>query len=307
VDQQLGAIMEYSFPRYLLAKQTVDDRALNRHVLDTLRASLPLTPVRVIEVGAGMGNMLARLLSWGVLSCGEYIHVDAMAENVRFAAEWLPKWATKAGMCAERTGEDQLRIFDTARDVRVTLEHADVTEYIERGPASADLLIAHAFLDLLPMPGSLPKLLALTKDLAWLTINFDGLTSLEPEIDPVLDEKIGRLYHDTMDTRPTGGDSRSGRHLFRHLQAAGAQVLAAGSSDWVVYARGGQYPAEEAYFLDYILHFIEESLTGHPKLDAAEFAGWLSERRVQIERGELVYLAHQMDFLARRSPTWTQA
>ena len=26
--------MEYSFPRYLLAKQSVDDRALNRIVLD---------------------------------------------------------------------------------------------------------------------------------------------------------------------------------------------------------------------------------------------------------------------------------
>jgi hypothetical protein len=29
------------------------------------------------------------------------------------------------------------------------------------------------------------------------------------------------------------------------------------------------------------------------------FRDWLAERREQIERGELIYIAHQMDFLAR--------
>jgi hypothetical protein len=73
-------------------------------------------------------------------------------------------------------------------------------------------LIAHAFLDLLPMPESMPSLLALTRNLAWLTINFDGVSSLEPTINAALDERIERLYHATMDTRVTGGDSRAGRH-----------------------------------------------------------------------------------------------
>ncbi len=298
--------MEFSFPRYLLAKQTVDDRALNRHVLDALRANLPLEPIRIVEVGAGMGNMLARLLSWELFACGEYIHVDAMRENIDFALQWLPVWASEGGMRAERIGEDQLRLYDASRDVRVTLVHADVMEYVARNPAPGDLLIAHAFLDLLPMPESLPRLLSLTKDLAWLTINFDGLTTLEPVIDPVLDAKVERLYHQTMDTRITGGDSRSGRHLFTHLASAGAEVLAAGPSDWVVYAHNAQYPAEEGYFLHYILHFFEESLADHPELDAAEFSCWLRERRAQIERGELVYIAHQMDFLARVHPQISQ-
>jgi hypothetical protein len=102
-----------------------------------------------------------------------------------------------------------------------------------------------------------------------------------------------------MDTRGTGGDSRAGRHLFSHLRTAGAQVLAAGASDWVVHAMNGTYPADEAYFLHFILHFFEESLTGHAELDAFAFANWLKEHRAQIERGELVYIAHQMDFLAK--------
>lgn len=293
--------MEYSFPRYLLAKQSVDDRALSREVLETLRANLPPRRIRVIEVGAGMGNMLARLLAWDVIASADYVHVDAMAENIDFAMEWLPKWAAEAGLQAEMLEPRRLRIYDDARDVRISLECADVMEFIARKPEPANLLIAHAFLDLLPMPESMPKLLSLTKDLAWLTINFDGLTSLEPVIDAALDEQIERLYHESMDQRPTGGDSRAGRHLFQHLRQAGAEVLAAGSSDWLVYARNGQYPGDEAYFLQFILHFFEESLTGHPGLDATAFARWLAERRAQIERGELIYTAHQLDFLARRT------
>ena len=85
-----------------------------------------------------------------------------------------------------------------------------VMEFIDGRPAPGDVLIAHAFLDLLPMPESLPKLLSLTNDLAWLTINFDGMSVLQPVIDRALDEKIERLYHATMDTRLTGGDSQSG-------------------------------------------------------------------------------------------------
>jgi hypothetical protein len=291
--------MEYSFPHYLLSKQSVDDRALNRTVLDSLRASLPDTPIRIIEVGAGIGTMLARLLRWDVVTKADYVLVDEMAENIETAREWIPRWAVETGVSVERIGRDQLRVFDQVRDVHIRLKRADVFDFIQEKPAPADLLIAHAFLDLLPMPESMPKLLALTKNLAWLTINFDGVTSLEPTTDAALDEQIEQLYHATMDTRPTGGDSRAGRHLFGHLQTAGAQVLAAGASDWVVHALNGKYPDDEAYFLHFILHFFEESLTGNAELDAIDFANWLKERHAQVERGELVYIAHQMDFLAR--------
>lgn len=291
--------MEYSFPHYLLAKQSVDDRALNRHVYETLIASLPTQPVRIIEVGAGIGTMLVRLIRWGFLRQADYVIVDEMAENIATASEWIPRWGTEAGLSVERSGQDQVRMFDGSRDIRITLERADVFDFIQKKPAPADLLIAHTFLDLLPIPDLLPKLFSLSKDLAWLTINFDGVTTLEPTLDPEMDRKIERLYHQTMDTRPTGGDSQSGRHLFGHLQTVGATLLAAGASDWVVHALNGQYPAEEAYFLHFILHFFEESLAGHAELDTTAFTNWLKERRAQIERGELVYIAHQMDFLVR--------
>jgi hypothetical protein len=291
--------MEYSFPHYLLSKQSVDDRALNRAVLDALRASLPAGPIRIIEVGAGIGTMLRRLVRWDFIRKAEYILVDEMAENIDYARAWIPQWGTEAGLSVERDG-DSLRAYDQTREVHVRFERADVFDFIQKNKTPADLLIAHAFLDLLPMPESLPKLLSLTKSLAWLTINFDGVTTLEPTINAALDAQIERLYHESMDTRPTGGDSRAGRHLFGHVRGADANVLAAGASDWVVHAVNGAYPADEKYFLHFILHFFEESLSGHSALDKVAFANWMVERSAQIERGELVYIAHQMDFLVKR-------
>lgn len=293
--------MEYSFPHYLLSKQSVDDRALNRGVIDSLRENLPAKPIRIIEIGGGIGTMLARLLRWELLTQAEYILVDELMENIESAREWIPIWAGQSNLSVERSGENQLRLFDSIRDIRIKFECADIFDFIQKKPQPADLLIAHAVLDLFPMPESMPKILSLTKNLAWLTINFDGVTSLEPMIDLALDEKIERLYHATMDIRVTGGDSRAGRHLFSHLKNARAEILAAGASDWVVHAINGKYPADEKYFLHFILHFFEESLKENTALDTDEFSMWITKRREQVERGELVYIAHQMDFLARKA------
>jgi hypothetical protein len=291
--------MDYSFPHYLLSKQTVDDRALNKDVLNALRVNLASRPVSVIEVGGGIGTMLKRLIRWSILCNGEYVLVDAMQENIAYAQEWIPQWATEAGLSVERFGQNELRVCDPSRDILIRLECADVFDFIQRNEKRADLLIAHAFLDLLPMPQSLAKLFLLTKGLAWLTLNFDGLTTLEPIIENALDEKIERLYHKTMDTRPTGGDSHTGRKLFEHLRSLKAEIIAAGASDWVVHATEEKYPAEEDCFLYFILNFFENSLKANAELDPTEFENWLSKRRAQIERGELVYIAHQMDFLVR--------
>ncbi len=148
-------LVEYFFPRYLLSKQSVDDRALNRTVLDSLKANLPTTPICIIEVGAGIGTMLWRLLRWNVVAKAVYVVVDEMAENIETAQEWIPCWAEDAGMNVERIAHDQLRVFDQAHDFQIRFEQTDVFDFIQKKPLPADLLIAHAFLDLLPLPESL--------------------------------------------------------------------------------------------------------------------------------------------------------
>ena len=292
--------MDYSFPRYLLSKQTVDDRALNKDVVQALRTHLPPEPVRIIEVGAGIGTMLKRLVEWDLFCTGEYLLVDDSDANIAYAREWLPQWAAEAGLEVESIKTNRLRLTGDRHDVDIRLEPGDVFDFIRRNESPADILIAHAFLDLLPMPESLDKLLLLTRNLAWLTINFDGVSTLLPEIDCAFDQQIESLYHVSMDRRPSGGDSHAGRRLFHYLHALDVEILAAGGSDWIVHANRGQYPADEKYFLQHVLSFFENSLKGFDELKGPTFENWLAARHEQIERGDLVYIAHQVDYLVRK-------
>ena len=72
----------YDFTRYLAAKRSVDDRALNRHVWQTLAEALGAAapadrPLRVLEVGAGIGTMVERCIEWGLFTRAEYTAVDS--------------------------------------------------------------------------------------------------------------------------------------------------------------------------------------------------------------------------------------
>jgi hypothetical protein len=129
----------------------------------------------------------------------------------------------------------------------------------------------------------------------------------EPVLDPGLDECIQALYHQTMDERrvngrPTGG-SRSGRRLFTQLKEAGAQILAAGSSDWVVFPGQEDYSDDEAYFLHFMIDTMQVALAESPYLDPARFEWWVARRHEQIERGELSMMVHQLDFFGAPPPS----
>ena len=60
------------------------------------------------------------------------------------------------------------------------------------------------------------------------------------------------------------------------------------------------YPADDAYFLHFIVNTMYGALRGHPELNAPRFEAWIGKRHAQIERSELVYVAHQLDVVGRR-------
>lgn len=273
----------FDFRHYLAAKKSVDDRALNAQVWQQMAATVQSQPpLRVLEVGAGIGTMIERLWERQVLRQGWVTAVDADPDNIHTA---------------------HTRLRPLAADLSLELIPADVYEFMAQvNGRTWDLLIAHAFLDLLDVPTALPRLLALLRPGGWFyfTINFDGATIWQPTIDPTFDALVETLYHRTMDERQVNGrpsgDSHTGRHLFAHLRQAGGQILAAGSSDWVVFAGPKGYPADEAAFLRHIIATMHTALQGHPDLDTTQFDHWIATRYHQITQGDLVYVAHQLDF-----------
>jgi SAM-dependent methyltransferase len=292
------APVAFDYARYLAAKTTVDDRALNRQVLAELRRLMPAGAPRVLEVGAGLGTMVARLMDWATVGAGEYTLLDADRQLLDGSRRWLSDWAAARGLrCDPRP--DGLQVGD----LRVRLVHAELGSYLQAAHgAPADVLIANAVLDLVDVPAVLPALLRLLAPggAYWFTVNYDGESIFAPG--HPCDGQIMQAYHRDMDERirygRPAGESQTGRHLFAHLRAAGAPAVAAGSSDWVVHAGpDGTYPGDEAYFVQSILDTIRSAL--RDRVEPGDLAGWVTERSAQLAAGELVYIAHQLDFVGR--------
>mgnify|MGYP000011753873 CR=1 FL=1 len=270
--------MEHAEERYLEAKRTVDERALDRRVRDRLRAELPSAP-RVLEAGAGTGVTVPRLVDWGV-AAGSYRGVDrdpAVVERARdLRATELDAERTDAGFRVD--------------DLTVRFETGDALEAFD--DERADLVVAGAFMDLVPMGAALDAFAAaLGPDgLVYAPITFDGETVFQP--DHPDDDAVLDAYHRAIDDVP-GRDARAGRHLLDRCRARDGDLLAAGASDWVVHPRDGDYPADERYFLERILSFVADAVEG--EVPAAE--SWLASRRRQLEAGTLTYVAHGYDVL----------
>jgi hypothetical protein len=296
--------------RYLSSKRTVDDRALNKDVVERLRREIACSSpvVSVLELGAGIGTMAARLVDWGVVRRGSYTMLEMDGALVGEAHRWLDQWAGCRGFGVE-SGAESLRIAGGDAhepvDLRIQFVQAEASEYLGRAsePPGFDVLVANAFLDLVDVPALLPRLFARAarRALFWFSVNFDGDTIFEPAHEH--DAALLDVYHRTMDERRRdgwpAGDSRAGRHLFSQLSALGAEVLCAGASDWVVHPSGGRYEGDEAYFLHHIVHTIDEALRVRPEIDQPALAAWIATRHDEITRDTLVYIAHQLDFVGR--------
>ncbi|MFB6248116.1 MAG: class I SAM-dependent methyltransferase [Salinibacter sp.] len=300
----------YSYPRYLTAKKTVDARALNRRVWSRFVEALPgpASSVRVLEVGGGVGATVERIveaLEPRPVDTLHYTIVDRESAHVEAARTALRAWGEDRGYSVSGRGPQVW----TGGPIEVALEvrTADLFDLAAAhdGPAY-DAVVAQAVLDLLSIPDAhraLDPLLS-AGGLWYLPIHFDGVTAFEPPVDSSLDARIERLYHESMNGPADASDGPAGAHcgrrLLTHFRGADTTILEAGASDWLVFPQDGDYPADEAYFLHHILHIVETELAGHPELDPAAFADWVAARRRHIAAGELIYIAHQLDVLARK-------
>ncbi|WP_276272902.1 class I SAM-dependent methyltransferase [Haloarcula litorea] len=280
--------MDHADTRYLDAKRTVDDRALDRRVRDAVLARLPDAPA-VVEFAPGTGATVPRLLDWGVTG-GTYRGVERDPELVAHGREARADELAADGYRVERTDDGFRAGADPGLDVSFTVGDALAVD-----EGAADLLVAQAFADLVPpddLLAAVDRALA-PGGLAYLPITFDGATLFQP--DHPADERVERAYHDSI-AAVEGRDPYAGRHLLSRLGDGDGDLLAVGASDWVVRPRDGAYPADERYFLETILGFVAESLAD-ASVEGAE--DWLATRRAQLADAELTYVAHQYDLLCR--------
>lgn len=297
----------YSFRRYLEAKRTVDERALNRRVQERLQSELSEVPppLDILEVGSGIGATLERVLTWDLLpESVRYTAVDIDPGLITHIRSRLSEQSENCPCDVHQRGT-KLVAESQQRQFVIDFIAQNVFEFIKDTDRKWDLLIAQAFLDLTEVQSALSTLCAAVASGGFLyfPITFDGGTTLAPSIDPEFDDRIERRYHQHMErsdgTHGAGGDSHAGRHLLTALPVCGGVVAAAGSSDWVVFPESSGYPADEAYFLHHIIEMIRDALADSSGLESDRFDEWIEQRHHQIENGNLIYIAHQIDVFGR--------
>ena len=150
----------YSFTRYLEAKKGIDDRSLNGRVwnelVKRLKRSTPDEPIRILEVGAGIGTMIERMLDEGLLNSAIYTAVDEMEENKIRAHERMRAWAANHGMIFEEHSVDKWEISGRNKRIEIGFKNEDFFDFASREKGKFDLIIANAFLDLVDIQRHAP-------------------------------------------------------------------------------------------------------------------------------------------------------
>lgn len=263
-------------PEYLNAKKPVDNHALNTRVWEGLIHALrgKASP-RVIDIGAGTGASIHRGLDWGLwnresgIVPSHYLCIDTDFECKNDLAD-------AADRLRRETGAGTQLIIGDASDLP---------------GAEADLLIAHAVMDLFP-PKDGARLISrhlLLGGIAYTPITYAMPTLWYPTPPEyaALDADITAAYDASMHREGHTGQAVS---LLAHWPAHALRCLIAGSSDWVV------LPGEHTRFLRCLLNFTESSV----KLDGLDT--WLTLRRTQLDKGALGLIAHNLDILWQKIP-----
>ena len=249
--------------------------------------------------------MIERLLERSEPGNVEYVALDLDPENSVAAARRLQSWAAGHGARWSTSAASMWRIETSGARVDVRWVTASLTD-ASTPDGSFDAVLAQSFLDLVDLDAALPRLLGALRPggLFYFSLNFDGLTAFLPEIEAALDRAIVNTYHASMDVRRDGGrlsgGSQTGRRLLVELPRHGGEVLAAGASDWIVFPRDGKYPDGEGHFLTDILGMVETSVRASGAIPAEQLSAWVARRRRQVDEGQLIFIAHQLDVTGRR-------
>ena len=307
-----------TYQEYLEAKRMVDLRCLNRRVYNAFRTRVQtFRDPTLLDLGTGTGLMIRKLLGLRLVGDTLIYGVDLDANNCSAALRLVARDLVRAGYHVRELGRDSgekgtpigISASQERRRIRVEIRNADVLdpeEFWLTGDIKFDAVTANAFMDLVPLEETVQLIGRLLKPqgLFYTTINYDGVTTLLPPFrDREFERNLLDIYNGSMDRRRvhgrvTGG-SRTGSSLFGVLLERGFHIVEWGSSDWTLGPKKGQYKRREKTFVSAILQMIYEEGIVSGMQHSGQLEGWRAERLGALERGDLFFISHQIDLLAR--------
>lgn len=285
------------FADFLDAKLALDERSLDPAVNSALRQRLAAMPaLSALDVGSGSGASIARMQRWRPSGGWSLTALDRD-----------PGLLERACATARRVLPGSISMGDEVHchraGIRVDFVACELAAYRPAHPF--DLILAHAFLDLVPLA---PALTAFGRwlrpdGLVYATINCDGAPELAPRYeDAAFESALLACYARSMEARrvnglATGG-AQCGRRLLECLPRLGFSVLAAGRSDWRIGASEGVYPDRDDDCLYALIELVckEGRLSG--ALDASALRRWHERRVHDVQACRLEMRVPNVDVLA---------
>ncbi len=241
--------------------------------------------------------MLIRILDSNIPHHMLYVFVDQHGPNVEKAYDNIIRWAVSNSV-KYSTSDNHIKLEGSYTHL-IKLQPKEFNSWsLNYCDYQFDFIIGQSFLDLIDLDRFFVQLKPLLQNngKTYFPNNFDGVTQFLPT--HASDRTITTAYHQSMQAGSHG--AQTGRHVPGILRKHSFKVNAIGSSDWAVLGTPNtkSYPKNEEYFLRCILHFVEDSLSDSPAVTTDELREWLDSRYQQLENGELIYIAHQLDVLA---------
>lgn len=271
----------FDYVQYLDVKKSIDDRSLNQAVWEHFSSWLLSkgdqgSRLKVLEIGAGIGTMIERLLEASLFNQCHYIALEPEFRFKEAALSRFKSWASKHSCSFQINSAGLWVISNSEFEVQIEWIDADANTINQLfSDENFDLILSHAVIDLLPVPEIMPIILEKlkTQGAFYFSLNFSGNTNFYPAYEQ--DDEISRLYHADMDSRFPHLDwqpSLTGKELPVWLKNYGCKQVVGGVSNWEL-GKG------DGLFIKNILDTIKKALAGTPGLDT-----WLSKRYKELDQ-----------------------
>jgi SAM-dependent methyltransferase len=283
-----------SFADFLEAKFALDERSLNAEVRTAFLQSLNgSSQVRCLDVGTGTGATLRRLLAWQLSGSWQVTALDREGALLDVArAKYRAAFRARPAAAAGAAIEVVFACCDFER-------HRPAERY--------DAAVAHAFLDLVPLPQTLAHLHDWLQPGGYLyaSLNYDGETVLAPPYaDPPLEAALLACYDESMERRRVRGLATGGAYCGRRLQALlprhGFEVLAQGRSDWLLHPILDAYPDGDGTCLEFLLALMLKEGLASGRFSVSALERWHRDRLTLLRGHRLAARVRHLDLLARR-------